>query len=192
MIKSYFILWTNILKSLTRIYLVGYMGVGKSTIAQKLADQERLKYFDVDDSIQERTRMDIKDIFARYGEKLFREIETNALMATSNYENVIVAAGGGLPCFNKNMDWMKSQGIVLYLKMEPLQLHKRLISERHKRPLIAAKSEGELKKYITDHLNRRKLFYEQADHILDANQSIDNIVAAIQKIINSKESMVVS
>lgn len=168
------------------------MGVGKSTIAHKLAEQERLKYFDVDDSIQERTRMDIRDIFARYGETVFREIETNALMASSNYDNIVVAAGGGLPCFNENMDWMKSQGTVLYLKMEPVHLHKRLVAERHKRPLIAAKTEGELKKYITDHLNSRKHYYEQADHILDANQPVADIVAVIKEIIKSEESGVSS
>lgn len=183
---SYFILQANILKSLTRIYLVGYMGVGKSTIAQKLAHQERLQYFDIDESIQERTRMDIRDIFARYGETLFREIETNALMATSNYDNAVIAAGGGLPCFNRNMDWMKSQGIVIYLKMDSTQLHARLVSERHKRPLIASKSEGELKKYITEHLNTRKSFYEQADRIVDANQSVEDIVIELQKMIKEK------
>ncbi|MCL4132067.1 UNVERIFIED_CONTAM: hypothetical protein GTU68_007975 [Idotea baltica] len=163
------------------------MGVGKSTIAQKLAEQERLKYFDVDMSIQERTRMDIRDIFARYGETLFREIETNALMATSNYDNVIVATGGGLPCFNRNIDWMKSQGTVVYLKMAPPQLHERLVSERHKRPLIASKTEGELKKYITDHLGTRKPFYEQADYVIDASQSIENVCTEIRKIIKVKE-----
>lgn len=158
------------------------MGAGKSTVGRRLAEEDRLKFFDVDNSIEERTRMDIRDIFAKYGETLFREIETTALKASLNYDHVIVAAGGGLPCFNNNMEWMKAHGTVIYMQLKPAQLIERLIKERSLRPLIAGKTEGELRTYVQDHLSIRIPFYEQAHHTIDADQPIDDIIQQIRQL----------
>lgn len=164
------------------------MGVGKSTIARQLSKDERIYLFEVDDSIQERTRMDIKDIHSRYGEQVYREIETTALMASVNYADVVVDAGGGLPCFNGNMDWMKAHGIVIYLKMTASELFDRLSKERHKRHLIAGMSEKELKSHIQSQLKGRAPFFELAHHVLDANLPVMTLVESIQELIKNSEA----
>lgn len=147
------------------------MGCGKSTVSKILAQELSLMHVDIDDVITSRTNKSIPDIFRQYGETVFRKLESSALNMSLNLEAAVVATGGGLPCFNGNMDVMIKNGTTVYLKIDPESLVQRLYQAEQKRPLLANKSREELFEFITNHLQERSPFYDQASLIVDANQS---------------------
>ena len=155
-----------------RLYLIGYMGSGKSTIAKNLANKLSLEYVDLDNYIEEQHGMSIDEIFQNHSEKYFRDLETAALKELSIKENVIISTGGGTPCFNDNMDLIKKSGISVYLKIDPNMLIHRLQNSHTVRPLIQNKSQQELFDYVTMSLAAREPFYSQAN-ITIANPSRD-------------------
>ncbi|WP_443937839.1 shikimate kinase [Pedobacter sp. MW01-1-1] len=149
------------------VFLVGFMGCGKSTKAKQLAQRLNSTVIDLDAEIVQATGKTIAEYFAEFGESGFRQYESN-LLKTFNYpENSIVATGGGLPCFFDNMDWMKAHGQTVYLQMEPAQLVSRL-GKRHKRPLIAHMDDEQLLAFIKTKLKERDVFYTQAKLVINA------------------------
>ena len=109
-----------------RIFLVGYMGSGKTTIGRELSKKLGFEFIDTDIYIENRFHKTINEIFATMGEEKFREIETNILKEVSDFENVIIAVGGGTPCFNNNMEIMKEKGTVIFLNPDLDELTYRL------------------------------------------------------------------
>ena len=100
---------------MNRIFIIGYMGAGKTTVGKALAKELNIEFYDLDWYIEARMRKTVKQIFDEQGEEGFRRIENNMLHEVGEFENVIVSCGGGTPCFFDNMDFMNRQGETVYL-----------------------------------------------------------------------------
>lgn len=165
---------------MAKLFLTGYMGSGKSTLGKVIANQLQYSFIDLDDFIEQECNMTISEIFAQQGEIAFRSIENNALKKLLLKDNIVVACGGGTPCFYNNMDLMKDNGLTVYIKLSADALAERLKSEKSQRPLIAQKTDEELNDFITQQLEKREDFFHQAQYIvkaknLDVNQLADFI-----------------
>jgi shikimate kinase len=158
-----------------RFFLIGFMGSGKSYVGKKLAELIGLEFIDLDEMIIQKAQKTIPEIFQEYGESHFRNLERECLFETQNFNKTIIATGGGTPCFFKNMEWMNSSGVTIYLNVATPILVNRLRKEIHGRPLIASKSEEELSEFINQKLIERQSFYEMAHityHIRKGNEPI--------------------
>lgn len=151
-----------------RIYLIGYMGSGKSSIGKKLASRMGYAFLDLDTRIEEEHNQSVSDIFADKGERAFRDLERKALHQTISTDQVVVSTGGGTPVYFDNMKWMNKHGLCVYLKAGPEVLSNRLKHNQQLRPLIASLNEEELMEFIVDQLEQRSPFYEQASLHLEA------------------------
>ena len=151
-----------------RIFLLGFMGSGKSTIGKKLASKMNLKFVDLDRFIESEMDYSVEDAFALQGEKYFREQEANALVKITKQDNFVVALGGGTPCFADNFGVIKSTGISVYLQMDKVDLYNRLAANRGNRPLLYSLNENELEAYISNTLDVREEYYNEADIVISA------------------------
>jgi shikimate kinase len=168
---------------MTKIFLIGYMGSGKSTAGKKLAAKLGFEFIDLDKFIEQETGKTIPEIFAEKGEGEFRALENNALKKLITKENIVVACGGGTPCYYGNMELMNNHGTTIYLKMSVDSLATRLINAKGKRPLVEGKTEEELKAYITEHLEKREDIYHQAQYIVKGkNLNVDELVDFVTAI----------
>ena len=147
-----------------RIYLIGYMGCGKTTMGRKLASQLSISFIDMDNYIQNRYFKSISDIFSDEGEESFRKKERDCLMEISEMEDVVVSTGGGAPCFFDNIDLMNNTGICIFLDVKPEILAARLRDSHTVRPLIQQKKGEELISHINDMLQKRFPFYNKASY----------------------------
>lgn len=149
-------------------YLVGYMGCGKSTIAKEIGNKCNVKVIDTDDEIEKLLGMSIKEVFDRYGEDYFRSVETIVLkQITENNDNCIVSCGGGLPCFNGNMEYINTHGISMYIKVPAEEIIRRLSSkEIEKRPILIDKN---ITPFIQKQLKEREHFYNKSKYIYNEN-----------------------
>lgn len=153
-----------------RIFLIGYMGSGKTAMGKLLAQELKLAFIDLDSYIEAKYRKTIAQLFAEYGEEDFREREKRCLKEVADFEDVVVATGGGAPCFFDNMELMNKKGTTIYLQLTPGQLLKRLsTSKSGVRPLIANKSPEELMLFISENLAKREFFYLKAMHVITGN-----------------------
>lgn len=147
------------------IYLVGFMGCGKSFMGKALAQSLGWEFLDMDDFLEANEGMTISQIFAEGGESLFRELEKSYLHATYDFENTVIATGGGAPCFFDNMDWMNTNGTTIYLDTPVTILVERLKKETAHRPLLANKTKEELSDFIQQKLVERAPFYKKSTTI---------------------------
>lgn len=157
------------------------MGSGKSYWAQRIAEKTKMDWMDLDQQIEKDTSMTIREIFAVNGENFFRKKERDALQELSKYDNIIVATGGGTPCFHDNMQWMNERGTTIWID-EPIDiLSARLRKEKEHRPLIKDLSEEELQQFLSRMLAERSPFYLQAQHHLQNGNISDHSFAEILK-----------
>ena len=156
-----------------RVVFMGYMGSGKSTIGKKLARVLKYEFIDLDEYISDKERASIPEIFANRGEIYFRKKETIYLNEIlSNKEDVVLALGGGTPCYASNLNTIKTseETSSFYLKLSIPSLVKRLFLEKQNRPLIShLETTDELSEFIGKHLFERTQFYNQAQYILNAD-----------------------
>ena len=145
-----------------RIYLIGYMGCGKSTLGRRLSKYLNLQFIDMDHYIEERNYKTIPQIFAEEGESEFRKKERKALEELSEFTDVVIATGGGAPCFFDNIGLMNNTGKTIYMNIDPKILANRLLKSKNERPLIKGKSREELVVFIDDTLKKRNVFYNLA------------------------------
>ncbi len=146
-----------------RVFLIGFMGSGKSTIGKKLATKAGLKFIDLDNEIENLMGFSIQDAFALKGEEFFREQEVKALKRCLNENDALISVGGGTPCFGENIQLMLNAGVVIYLKMTKKDLNHRLSQNRGNRPLLLSLNENELEAYINTTLDNRENYYNLAD-----------------------------
>lgn len=172
-----------------RIFLLGFMGVGKSTLGRLLAEQLALRFLDFDVLLEEHQQMSISDIFARYGEVYFRKLEHDLLReVVQTNDQFVMGTGGGLPCYNHNMQFMNEQGQTIYLKSDPVAIAGRLGKSTGLRPLIVGKSALELYEYVEETLAKRDQFYAQANLVIDIDlqatkeSNVDLIVKTIRHV----------
>ena len=158
---------------MTRLILIGFMGSGKTTLGRALAKALGLTFIDLDNYIELRRCKSINRIFEESGEDGFRTIERNLLHEVCEFEDVIISAGGGTPCFFDNIDYMNSQGTTIYLQVPNERLLERLKIAKSRRPLLKDKNDEEIKAFIDEQLARREQFYLKADHIFAADRLED-------------------
>lgn len=150
-------------------YLIGYMCSGKTTLGSMLKEIAGVKFTDLDQYIEEKEGLSINQIFALKGEEEFRNIERNALHEVTDNIGGVIATGGGTPCFFDNMEYMKSNGDVIYLNCSRGELLERLKIYKSTRPLLKDKNDDELKEFIENSLPKREPFYSKASIIIDAD-----------------------
>lgn len=158
---------------MTRIFLIGYMGVGKTTAGRELAKSLNLEFIDLDSFIQNRYNKTISQIFEEEGEAKFREMENKILKEVAEFENVVISTGGGVPCFFDNMEIMNKAGVTIYMKASPVLLAERLNLCKEKRPLIKDKDEDQMLEFVLESLEKRSSFYHQAKIIYETDKLID-------------------
>jgi len=149
------------------VYIVGFMGSGKSTAGKKLARSLGWKFIDLDRKIEEFAGKHIPDIFEQNGEKHFREIESEVLKQTGSLTETVISTGGGTPCHGDNMDYMLSAGLTIYLKMTPEHLTRRLLDSSGERPLIKNVPDDQLQSFIENMLSGREKWYSRANLTVD-------------------------
>jgi shikimate kinase len=153
-----------------RIFLLGFMGSGKTYTGSRLALQLEIPFIDLDQHIVEQAGKSIVQIFDEDGEEHFRALERQALHQMLEFEDVVIGCGGGTPCFFDNMQWMKQHGTTIFLTLPSSILEERLLKEKDHRPLIKhLHKEGQLLAYIDLKLTERNPFYHQAEIIFNAD-----------------------
>ena len=162
-----------------KVILIGYMAVGKTTIAQLLSEKMGVKYVDLDKLIEKKTNLTISEIFNLKGEIYFRKIEHQIFEEImKNDENLIISTGGGTPCYADNhllLNYENSQSV--YLKASMPVILEKLKSEKVTRPLVANQSEVELKEFVAKHLYERSYFYNQANFKIDIDNKNPEVIA---------------
>ncbi|WP_321519758.1 shikimate kinase [uncultured Bacteroides sp.] len=171
---------------MTRIFLIGYMGAGKTTLGKAFAKEMNLSFVDQDWYIEERFHKTVQEIFAERGEQGFRELERQMLHEIAEFENVVISTGGGAPCFYDNMDFMNQQGSTVFLNVSPDVLFCRLKLASHSRPVLQGKSNEELRAFIVHTLEKRKPFYSKAKYVFDADELEDiyQIKSSVSRLRN--------
>lgn len=150
-----------------KLYLIGFMGSGKSAYGQQLAQQLNWDFVDLDERVTEQAGQRIPALFEQEGEDSFRQWEQQALYSTATLNYTVIATGGGTPCFYDNLNWMQEQGTTVYLKMLPDKLIKRLKKEQQQRPLIKDMRQKALQQFVHQQLAERASYYLQADIVID-------------------------
>lgn len=166
------------------IFLIGFMGVGKSTISSALQEVFAMEVVEMDQIIAKRNGMSISEIFETYGEPYFRNEETNLLVDIQSKKNVIVSCGGGVPMREVNVEAMRKSGKIILLKAKPETILER-VKESHDRPLLENNKNVE---FIADLMEQRRPKYEAAADIVietDGKSAYDICEEIIKK---AKES----
>ena len=159
-----------------RIFLVGFMGAGKSVIGRRLAKSLNISFYDLDEEIESRYKMSVSSIFKKYDEACFRKLETSVLESFSEKDNYVLSCGGGTPCFDDNMELMNSLGTTIYIKVQAEELASRISASYHKRPLTEGKSDEELECYVRETLTVREQFYSMAKITVDGSGTDKDVV----------------
>lgn len=166
------------------VFLIGYMGSGKSTAGKKLANKLKYDFIDVDASIEQMTGKTVARIFSEEGEDQFRQLEHSIIKSLCSRKNVVVATGGGAPCFFDNLELMNLAGVTVYLKMSPGALAKRIVESKSERPLLKYILNEDLPLYITQHLTKREVYYNKATRTISGeNLKIDDLAQMVLKYI---------
>lgn len=170
------------------IFLMGFMGSGKSTSGKVLAKKLNMAFVDLDELIENAEQTSIDSIFEAQGEEKFRELELNYLKKSFSFQNTVTALGGGTPCYHDNIKSIKKNGISVYLKMPAAAIVNRLSNAKTSRPLIKNKTQDELAAYIKKTLGEREKYYEQANYTINAlNLNIDELITNIKGLIPSNK-----
>jgi shikimate kinase len=167
------------------IYIIGFMGSGKTTIGRELALRLGWSFVDLDNKIEEHTGMSIPEIFSQNGEEYFREKERTLLQNLKNLTHTVISTGGGAPCHHDNMSLMLGTGLTIYLKLSTDELMSRLAGSRGDRPLIMDLDNENLKIFIEEKLTGREKCYERAEIIIGGiNTDIDQIEHLVRFKLN--------
>jgi shikimate kinase len=168
---------------MNNIYLVGFMGTGKTAVGKELAKKKKLQFVDLDELIELREKRVISDIFAKNGEPYFRKVEKRVSKEVSQEKKFVVACGGGIVLDKDNIKTMKDTGLIICLTASPEVILERTRAYRH-RPLLNVKDP---KKQIELLLKLRAPYYAQADKTIDTSKiSIREVVDKIIKVISVK------
>ncbi len=167
---------------MAKFFLTGYMGSGKSTVGEKLAAKLKYDFIDLDKLIENDYKQSIPEIFATKGEKEFRAMEHNTLKRVIEKNNVVVACGGGTPCYYDNMELMSNNGVTVYIKMSVDALVDRLTNAKEKRPLIENKTPADLRSFIKRQLEKREDIYHKAQYTVKGKDlNVDELALFVKK-----------
>ncbi len=164
-----------------RIFLVGYMYSGKSTVGRRLAKRMGYTFYDTDDLFESHYHIGVADFFRRYDAEAFRKLEHEILLSTALNDNSVISTGGGTPCFHNNMEFIKNNGVSIYLEASLNTILSRKAKSKKARPLLNDLHSTELADFIQNQMDERRPFYEKADFRFNAeNIDIDTICKALQ------------
>ena len=164
------------------LYLIGFMGVGKTTIGKQIAAFNKVVFIDTDSQIEKETSKSIKEIFETDGEIAFRKLETDTIRSINRKS--VIACGGGLPAHNNNIEYLKHKGTVIYLKASKEILIKRLEKNENKRPLISNLTNEERLEFIRKILKERRGTYKQADYTIETdNKTVKEVLREINSLL---------
>jgi shikimate kinase len=169
-----------------RIFLIGFMGTGKSYWGKIWSSQHNLKFIDLDNEIEKKIGLSVDAIFEKKGEDFFRIVEAQTLIELDQFDNCIIACGGGTPCFKNNMDWMNKNGTTIFLNATPSKLLENILNDNKERPLLKKTNKGELLFFIEMKLKERMEFYNKANVQLQAFELNSN---SIDAILNTKQTI---
>lgn len=167
-----------------RVILIGFMGCGKSTLGKKIARQLDVPFIDADKEIEKAHKLSIGEIFGKYGESGFREMETEYIKGLSCQGEFVLATGGGLPCFNKNMEFLNQLGTTFYLDRSAKELANRLKNAKTQRPLLAGLNDEELLDFIEVKLKERDDYYKLAKVILNREDQTANEIVNLVNLLH--------
>jgi shikimate kinase len=168
------------------VYIIGFMGSGKTTAGKKLASALGWSFADLDKKIEENTGKTIPEIFSQYGEQYFREVESAVLKSLRSYTKIVISTGGGAPCHGDNMDYMLDTGLTLYLKLTPGQLKSRLSESTGQRPLIKGLNDEELLAFIQEKLSCREKWYSRSEITVEGmNHDISLLKSLVESGLKS-------
>jgi len=167
-----------------QVYLIGFMGAGKTTYGKAAAKKAKWHFYDLDDLIESQAHTPISTIFTQKGESYFRALESDVLHQTSHLPNqpALIACGGGTPCYHDNMQWMNAQGTTIYLKPPDEILIGRLRQMRANRPMLSQITESDLGAHISQLIQQREIFYLKAHYVLTEVSRIEKDL--IQLLLN--------
>lgn len=164
-----------------RIYLIGYMYCGKTTIGRRLANELGYPFVDLDQQFEAHYHTTIPIFFHKYGEEAFRKLEQLMLHNTSQLNNAVISTGGGTPCHFDNIDWINRHGISIYLNVTLDILLQRASNSKKQRPILANKSPEERQTFIQQQLQQRLPYYTQAHITIPADTpDISALCTALQ------------
>jgi shikimate kinase len=172
----------SIFNPMKRVILVGFMGAGKTTLGKKIARNMHIPFVDSDREIELRFQKSIGDIFTEHGESYFRSLETEFIESMMGQEDFVLATGGGMPCFARNMERLNELGTTFYMERAPKELAHRLFNAKKRRPLIEGLEEQELLRFIEDRLSAREEYYRKATVILARE---DQRAESVQKLMDA-------
>ncbi len=164
-----------------RIYLIGFMGSGKSSLGRVVSERLQVPFIDTDAEVEYREAESILNIFRKKGEPYFRDLESTVLRESARFPKALIATGGGLPCHDDNMNWIARHGVSIYLEWSLAWLQEQLLGQRESRPLIAGNSEEEARQRITELFLDRKAFYEQAAMTLEMRPRMEDNIVLLEK-----------
>lgn len=160
-----------------KIFLIGFMGSGKSTFGKKLAKAMQFPFIDLDKEIEKKAKCSVNDIFKYLGEDTFRKMESETLKAFEHETSFVMATGGGTPCYFDNLPYIQSQGKSIYIELDTKSIYNRLSNAKNIRPTIKGKKEDELLSFIEENFAKRKHIYEQADHRVNGlNLEVESVI----------------
>lgn len=172
------------------LFIVGYMGAGKSGIGREAARRAGVRFVDTDREVEALHGATVSEIFARFGESVFRRSEREVIeRLAAEGGDAIIATGGGLPCEKGVMQLLNETGRTVYLKLSPSKLIPRLRHGQVRRPKIDGLGEKELLEYITQTLPEREKYYMQSTMIIDcdtlSDDSVTEYVAGFVKVVRT-------
>jgi shikimate kinase len=167
------------------IYIIGFMGSGKTTIGKKLASVLGWSFIDLDKEIEKHEGKTIPVIFSEKGEDYFREVESHLIRNLKSGTDTIVSTGGGTPCYSNNMDIMLKSGLTIYLKLTPSQLRNRLSESKGDRPLIKDLDQEKLLYFIENKLADREMQYNKSAIVVEGfNPDIKQLLLLVKSKLN--------
>ena len=164
------------------VFLVGFMGSGKSSVGKSLAQEMDLRFIDTDEMIEAEAKMSIPELFRSKGEDRFRELEEEALLKVTGLKGCVVATGGGIVLRESNMETMRRSGIIVCLTASAETLYSRVMDDSNRPLLAGANPMGRIKELLA----YRKPFYEKADYIVDTSQlNVGQVALEVGRIVKS-------
>jgi len=170
-----------------KIFLIGFMGSGKTSFGKKLAIYLEKEFIDLDHEIEKKEKLSINEIFLVKGETYFRNKESQILKTVVEKKDAVFALGGGTVCYNENLAFLKENGILVYLELPIKTILGRLRKDNQNRPLIKDLDSKDFISKISNLFSQREVFYKQADIILDAQISKSKLKRQIADFIENQK-----
>ena len=163
-----------------KVYLIGFMGSGKTYWGRQLSKRLTLPFFDLDEQITEAEGKSINEVFEQHGEEYFRLREKDILhLLTESHDSFIMACGGGPPCHFYNIEYLNRSGMTILNNTPIPLLSERVLKEKEHRPLLKDLSDEQVKNFISKKFADRRLYYEQASLTVDENMSLEHFIENI-------------